>query len=309
MPKPLVSIIVPVLNAENKIPAFIKALKSQDYPSDQYEIIIVDNGSADQTAERVKEFLDVSLLERSDVQNPYAARNAGLKHAKGDILALLDVNCTPVTGWLTAGLKRLSDRNENGNRNRNESGNGNADLAGGHISFTFSADEGPGEWYDSLLFVDMEDLIKRGQSCAGGNLFFKRRVLKSIGYFPENRRSGGDLYWTKKATNAGFTLVYEADAKVTYPARALRPLLKKVYRVGTGQPVIWLKNGMHPLKMGALIFYQLVPPGTKKLHDKIERRGKKEMNDHFFSLWLIHYIKNIVLAAGWGKGLLSYYFS
>ncbi len=295
MSTPSVSIIVPVLNAEEKIEGFIKSLQRQDYPSERYEIIIVDNGSADQTIKKIREFSDITLLKRSDIQNPYAARNAGLEHAKGDILVLLDVNCTPVTGWLNAGVERLTDEN--------------ADLAGGHISFTFSTNESLGEWYDSLLFVDMEDLIERGKSCAGGNLFFKRKVLESIGYFPENQRSGTDLYWTKKATNEGFTLVYDADAKVTYPARGLKLLLKKVYRVGTGQPVIWLKNGMHPLKMTALIFYQFIPPGTKKLRDKIERRGKEKMNNRFLSLWLIHYFKNIVLAAGWSKGLFRYYFS
>lgn len=295
MSKPPVSVIVPVLNAESKTRAFIEALKKQDYPSDKYEIIIVDNGSVDHTTQIVREFSDITLLERSDIQNPYAARNAGLRHAEGDILAMLDVNCTPVSSWLTAGVDRLTK--------------GNADLLGGHISFTFSNSESLGEWYDSLLFVDMEDLIRRGKSCAGGNLFFKRSVLKSIGYFPENQRSGADLYWTKEATNAGFTLVYDADAKAAYPARALKPLLKKVYRVGTGQPVIWLKNGMHPLKMSALIFYQFIPPGTRKLRSKIERRGKEGMNDHFMSLWLIHYLKNIVLAAGWSKGLFRYYFS
>src|SRR5699024_3096253 len=98
----------------------------------------------------------VLLLEETEIQNPYAARNKGLRRAKGDVLVLLDVNCTPTHSWLESGIKRLM---QNG-----------VDLVGGQIVFTFSEQETLGEWYDSLLFVDMEDLIRRGNSCAGGNL-------------------------------------------------------------------------------------------------------------------------------------------
>src|SRR5699024_4190984 len=166
-----------------------------------------------------------------------------------------------------------------------------------------------GEWYDSLLFVAMEDLIKRGQSCAGGNLFCKREVLEVIGPFPETNRSGLDLYWTKKASNAGLHLVYESEAEVRYPARKLKPLLKKVFRVGTGQPKVWLDNAMHPLKLALLICSQLVPPGTGKLKDKIRRRGKDEMHEKLLQLWFIHYIQQIVLSLGWARGLFRYYVS
>lgn len=294
MEKPLVSIIIPVFNAEDTITPFLRAILQQHYPRDQYEIIVVDNGSTDHTREKVNALQnDVILLRRTDLQNPYAARNKGLEHARGDFLVLLDVNCTPTRHWLQSGLDRLQ--------------NPDVDLVGGQISFTYSKEETLGEWYDSLLFVDMEDLIQRGQSCAGGNLFFKRKVMENIGLFPENQRSGMDLYWTKKASSNGFKLVYEAEAEVQYPARKLPALLKKVFRVGTGQPKVWLENDMHLLKLIALIFYQAVPPGTQKLKNKIRRRGKKEMHNHFGSLWLIHYLQQIVLSAGWSKGVFNYY--
>lgn len=295
MKRPFISVITPVLNAEDKISSFLEAVQQQSYPREEYEIIVIDNGSTDQTMQKVQSFEDVTLLERTDIQNPYAARNKGIIYSKSELLVLLDVNCTPLPHWLENGARRLQ-------------GSG-VDLVGGQITFTFSEEETLGEWYDSLLFVDMEDLIKRGGSCAGGNLFFKREVLDTIGPFPEGHRSGMDLYWTKKATNAGFNLVYEADAEVRYPARKLKPLLKKVYRVGTGQPKVWLDNEMHPLKLILLIFYQFVPPGTRELKDKIQRRGKDEMYDHLLSLWSIHYLQKMILSMGWAKGFFRYYIS
>lgn len=295
MKKPFISIITPVFNAENRVPFFIEAVQQQSFPREEYEIIVVDNGSTDQTAQKVQSFPDVIYLERTDIQNPYAARNKGIIYAKGEILVLLDINCMPLPHWLEKGINRLQDPD--------------VDLAGGHISFVFSKEETLGEWYDSLLFVDMEDLIRRGQSCAGGNLFFKRKVLNAIGPFPENHRSGMDLYWTKKATNAGFNLVYEPEAEVRYPARKLKPLLKKVFRVGTGQPKVWLDNEMHPLKLILLMLFQFVPPGTRELKEKIRRRGKEEMHDHLLSLWGIHYLQKMILSLGWAKGFFRYYTS
>src|SRR5699024_8521440 len=166
MAKPLISVITPVFNAEGKIIPFLEALRQQDYPDDKYDIIVVDNGSTDQTVRQVQTSQEVKLLYRTDIQDPYAARNKGLAHARGQYLALLDVNCRPRPHWLASGVAQL-DESE-------------TDLVGGHISFTFSEEESLGEWYDSLLFVDMEDLIARGNSCAGGNLFVSREVLETI---------------------------------------------------------------------------------------------------------------------------------
>src|SRR5699024_2342923 len=295
MDRSFVSIITPVYNAEDKVASFLRALHQQSYPRAKYEIILVDNGSTDSTAEQIQSFRDVTLLHRTDIQNPYAARNKGLTEAGGDYLVLLDINCTPLPHWLASGVKCLN--------------NPQHDLVGGQISFTFSEEQSLGEWYDSLLFVDMEDLIERGNSCAGGNLFFKRSVLETIGLFPEGQRSGMDLYWTEKATHSGFSLIYSPNAEVKYPARKLLPLLKKVFRVGTGQPYIWLGNDMHILKLMALIIYQFIPPGISELKDKINRRGKESMHSYLVSLWAIDYLRRIVLSFGWTKGLFNYYFS
>lgn len=293
MDKPFVSVITPVFNAEGTVEAFLEALEDQSYPRERYEIIIVDNGSSDNTRQIIERFGEVTLLERTDVQSPYAARNKGLGAASGEILVLLDVNCTPLRHWLEKGVQCLFQKS--------------ADLVGGKVSFVYSEEETLGEWYDSLLFVDMEDLIDRGNSCAAGNLFFKRKVWETIGAFPESERSGMDLYWTKKATKSGFRLVYCDGAEVKYPARKLKPLLKKVYRVGTGQPKVWLENGMHPIKMFLLIFYQAIPPGTSTLKQKIRRRGKDKMRDKLGKLWMIHYLQQLTISLGWARGLIRYY--
>ncbi len=94
-----ISVVVPCYNAEGTIKYCIEALFSQNYPADQYEIIIVDNNSTDKSAEIVRRYPRVRLLSERK-QGSYVARNRGLAEAKGEIIAFTDSDCVPVIGWL-----------------------------------------------------------------------------------------------------------------------------------------------------------------------------------------------------------------
>lgn len=83
----LVTIIIPTYNRENKIEDAIKSALNQTYTNTQ--IIVVDDGSTDRTAELVKKYPAVEYhFQKNGGQA--AARNSGLRHAKGEILASLD---------------------------------------------------------------------------------------------------------------------------------------------------------------------------------------------------------------------------
>jgi len=71
------------------------------------------------------------------------------------------------------------------------------------------------------------------------NVFARAAVVEEIGLFPQELISGGDVHWTRAATDAGFELVYAPEAVVTHSSRQLWELLRKQYRVGTGQIQIW----------------------------------------------------------------------
>jgi glycosyltransferase involved in cell wall biosynthesis len=84
----LVSIIIPVYNREQYIGAALESVLSQSYRP--LEIIVVDDGSSDRTAEIVKRFDDqVSYVYRAN-GGPAAARNHGLALASGEFIAFLD---------------------------------------------------------------------------------------------------------------------------------------------------------------------------------------------------------------------------
>lgn len=94
-----VSVVVPAYNAAATIGEMLNALQRQSDPPANLEIIVVDNGSTDQTADIVRVIEGVTLL-REDKRGPSAARNRGLRHACGEIVVHLDADTLPTRTWL-----------------------------------------------------------------------------------------------------------------------------------------------------------------------------------------------------------------
>ena len=85
----LVSIIIPVYNSENFIDKAIESVLNQTYQN--FEIIVIDDGSTDKTKEVIQSFQDKRILyEYQENSGPAAARNNGIKISNGELLAFLD---------------------------------------------------------------------------------------------------------------------------------------------------------------------------------------------------------------------------
>lgn len=84
----LVTVIIPTFNREKKLPDAIQSALNQSYQNTQ--IIVVDDGSIDQTAKLIKEQYPQVEYYYKENGGQASARNLGLKHAKGDIIASLD---------------------------------------------------------------------------------------------------------------------------------------------------------------------------------------------------------------------------
>lgn len=86
---PLVSVIVPVYNAERFIADTLESIRAQDY--EPTEVIVVDDGSADNSADVARAFGGAQVVQQSN-QGPAAARNEGLKRARGEFIAFVDAD-------------------------------------------------------------------------------------------------------------------------------------------------------------------------------------------------------------------------
>ena len=94
-----ISVVVPFHNSERYLAKCIEDLLSQQYPVEHYEVVMIDNNSADGSAEIVKRYPRVKLIAESK-QGAYAARNRGVREARGGIIAFTDADCVPAADWL-----------------------------------------------------------------------------------------------------------------------------------------------------------------------------------------------------------------
>jgi glycosyltransferase involved in cell wall biosynthesis len=97
----MISVIVPVYNAARYLERVIEALRRQDYPPSAYELLLVDNGSDDESPQILERHPGIHVLSQPE-RGSYAARNRAIREARGDILAFTDADCYPEPGWLQA---------------------------------------------------------------------------------------------------------------------------------------------------------------------------------------------------------------
>jgi glycosyltransferase involved in cell wall biosynthesis len=107
MDKPFVSIVIPAYNAQNTISLAIKGCLRQDYPLSLLEIIVVDDGSTDNTRKIVSQFESVRYMYQTN-HGPASARNNGMHHAKGSLVAFLDSDCVPRKSWISKMISRYT---------------------------------------------------------------------------------------------------------------------------------------------------------------------------------------------------------
>ena len=107
---PFFSVIIPTHNRNAQVKTCLQALALQAYPRERFEVVVVDDGSAQPPREIVASFsevLNVTLLVEPH-GGPSAARNAGAARARGEFLAFTDDDCAPTPEWLQNIAARLT---------------------------------------------------------------------------------------------------------------------------------------------------------------------------------------------------------
>lgn len=220
---PFVSVVIPVYNDAESLVRCLEALHRQTYPSARYEVVVVDNNSDEPLEAVVRPFRQARVVHE-EKQGSYAARNEGVRVAKGPVLAFTDADCEPAPPWIEKGVARLEAEARCG-------------LVGGRVRFTYQNPERPhaAELYDSSHYLDQKKYVEQGRYAATANAFTYKRLFEEVGPFEEQLQSGGDTDWGKRVAARGYAVCYAAEAEVRHPARSsYRALRQKVLRVQEG---------------------------------------------------------------------------
>lgn len=218
----MLSVIIPLYNAEKTIATALQSVKNQTYKGD-LEIIIVNDGSTDKSAEVVEKFMqenptmDIKILhqENRGVSN---ARNTGLSIAKGNYIALLDAD----DEWLPNKTERQMHYLQS------------ADFQVDFISclmknYRLLPPYRVGKY--NLAKVSFRKLLIRN-GIPTPTVIFKREILDTIGLFDEHQRYAEDAnYWLKisekyKMYILNESLVIAGGGKRTFGVSGLSANLK-----------------------------------------------------------------------------------
>lgn len=225
------SVIVPAYNSEKTLSDCLRAIYSQDFPKDQFEVIVVDDGSTDGTGDVAKSFGAHVFRQRN--RGPAAARNAGLRAALGEWVAFTDADCMPTRTWLRLLIKAATDAA------LNTPAVGAAGKTLGFQSHTPAA-----RFCDIAGSLDAQHYLTHPKFpfAPSLNLMYRRDILEKVGGFDERYVSyeACDLHWRITHVDRG-PFVYEPRALVFHRHRENWKAFWRqqyLYGIGYGQFVL-----------------------------------------------------------------------
>ena len=214
---PFVSVVIPHRGGDKPLEKCIQALRSQTYSRKNTEILIVLNEESQRSLSFALEPGEKLLWQRQSYS--YAARNLGIRHARGKIIALTDSDTLPSREWLDEAIVAI------------DSG---FDLVAGSIELTFSKKPlTAAACYEKLFAFDQEKNVRFGRATTA-NLAGRADIFKDFP-FAAGRATGEDFTWTRNTTRHGWSLGYASRAVVLHPAReSAGEIIVKAKRVTRG---------------------------------------------------------------------------
>lgn len=104
-----ISFIIPCYNSKDTVSRCLESIQNINYPKDCFEIVIVDNGSKDNTIDICRKFTDKIFIDPAATISKL--RNMGAQKARGNFLVFIDSDCVISKDWLKRVLEHFKDSN------------------------------------------------------------------------------------------------------------------------------------------------------------------------------------------------------
>jgi cellulose synthase/poly-beta-1,6-N-acetylglucosamine synthase-like glycosyltransferase len=225
--RPRVSVVVAARNEEAQIGACLEALRAQDY-SGEWEVVVVDDRSADRTADRIRErqwsgLCLVRAPEKPRFRCPKkSALAAGIEQSAGELLLFTDADCQPPPDWISATAALFAP---------------GVGLAAGHAFPQPLRGFRQRVWALENLAVGALGAGSAGMgrplSCTGRNLAYRRQVYEEVGGFSAigHLIGGDDVYFLRLVSRTRWGVVANPSLVACSPGpRSWGALLRQKLR-------------------------------------------------------------------------------
>lgn len=249
----MISIIVCTYNRDKYLYDALKHIAANDFPSADYEIVLVNNNSTDNTDAECQRFAadfpNINFRYFIETKQGLShARNRGIAESRGDILVFLDDDSFVCDDY----IKNLNSQMEN---------HPDAMAFGGKISPLFEEGKAP-EWlnrwtYPLVSAIDMGEsvVLFEGKSYPiGANMGFRKECIEKCGTFntklgrtKKNLMGGEEKDIFTRVRNLGFKIYYFPNIHVNHVIPPSRTTKDYVLRAGTG---IGMSEQMRCRKIG-----------------------------------------------------------
>ncbi len=259
------SVIVATYNRKHELKELFESLTNQTLPPEQFEVVIVDDGSTDGTEQIVHEIRSNSPFtiqyHYQENKGPGHARTLGMQKANGDVFIFIDSDCIAPPHY----LETITDTFKNGS----------IDAFGGpdRSAEAFSA------WDKAVNYTMTSFLTTGGIRGSSGkklaryyprsfNMGLRREVFDKIGGFGSIYHYGEDIEFSHRIIKSGARVVYLEDAYV-YHKRRSSPVAfaKQVFKMGKGRVQIGkidrsMLEPLHFVPSFSLLFFAVLLLGS-----------------------------------------------
>jgi glycosyltransferase involved in cell wall biosynthesis len=297
----MLTVLLATYNGGKILPAVLNAYSKQDLPKEEWKLVIVDNGSNDNTKDIINEFLPLLpitlLFEPRKGKN--VALNTGLSHIEGDLIVFTDDDVLPHTNWLKE-LREAADSHPS------------YSIFGGPIlpKWEFPPEDWVLSWVPlkpTFAILDDQEEGDNGGLVFGGNLAVRSSIFEmgykydeTVGPNGSSYAQGSETQLLKRLRQEGFKAWHCKNAVVEHFIRSSQMekkwVLARAIRYGRGS----YRLGMVGLKWKS--HFQGIPLYLcLEILNKVYRLGKAKLGGNaeniFKEHWYLNYLVGIAMEA------------